>query len=67
MADQSKIDIRKPSSATETPDNVKEKRTLGDLMMTVNNYAFIVCACGLKMKVPPDYKEKSLSVQNADG
>ncbi len=60
LADQSKIDIRKPSSDAETPNNVKEKRTLGDLMMTINNYAFIVCACGLKMKVPPDYKEKSV-------
>jgi len=25
-----------------------------DLMRAVNNYAFIACACGLKMKIPPD-------------
>ena len=61
LADQAKIDIRKPSAETITADKVKEKRTLGDLMMTVNKYAFIACACGLKMKVPPDYKKKMIT------
>ena len=61
LADNSKIDVRKPSSEIKSQDNIKEKRDLGDLMMTVNKYAFIVCACGLKMKVPPDYKEKSIT------
>ena len=61
LADQTKIDIRKASSDSESSNKVKEKRTLGDLMMTVNKYAFIACACGLKMKIPPDYKEKSIT------
>jgi heat shock protein HtpX len=61
LADNTKIDVRKPESDIESHDNVKEKRNLGDLMMSVNKYAFIVCACGLKMKVPPDYKEKSIT------
>lgn len=61
LTDNTKIDIRKPASQIETKNNVKEKRSLGDLMMSVNKYAFIVCACGLKMKVPPDYKEKSIT------
>ncbi len=61
LADSTKIDVRKASSEIKSHDNVKEKRSLGDLMMTVNKYAFIVCACGLKMKVPPDYKEKSIT------
>jgi len=61
LSDQTKIDIRKASSDLEPASNIKEKRTLGDLMMTINKYAFIVCACGLKMKVPPDYKEKSIT------
>lgn len=61
LADTSKIDIRKPGAAGETRNKVNEKRTLGDLMMTLNKYAFIACACGLKIKVPPDYKEKSIT------
>ena len=61
LADKARIDIRKASTDLETANKVKEKRSLGDLMMTINKYAFIVCACGLKMKVPPDYKEKSIT------
>ncbi len=60
LSDNTKINIRKPSLTEESTDHTKEKRTLGDLMMTVNKYAFIACACGLKMKVPPDYKDKSI-------
>lgn len=61
LKDDAKIDMREASSASESQNSVNEKRTLGDLMMTLNKYAFIVCACGLKMKVPPDYKEKSIT------
>lgn len=39
--------------------NIKEKkdikRELGDIMMAVNNYSFINCSCGLKMKIPPGF------------
>jgi heat shock protein HtpX len=26
-------------------------------MMAVNQYTFIDCDCGLKLKIPPEYKE----------
>jgi heat shock protein HtpX len=39
----------------------KTMREVGDLMRTVNKYAFIACTCGLRIKVPPDYKKKTLS------
>ena len=61
LGDSTPIDIRKPSDGKETTGKVQEKRTLGDLMMTVNNYAFIMCACGLKIKVPPEYKDTSIT------
>jgi heat shock protein HtpX len=31
-----------------------------DLMRAVNGYAFLMCACGLKIKVPPDMKESEI-------
>jgi heat shock protein HtpX len=40
--------------------NKKTKRDMGDIMMKVNEYSFINCSCGLKIKVPPDYKKKEL-------
>ena len=48
------------------PDVVKEQsekqeaRDVMDLMRAVNGYAFLVCACGLKIKVPPDMKETEI-------
>jgi heat shock protein HtpX len=36
------------------------KRDTGDIMMKVNNYSFIDCVCGLKIKIPPDFKKSEL-------
>ncbi len=37
--------------------NLKQtQRDTGDIMMKVNNYTFINCECGLKLKIPPEYK-----------
>ena len=37
------------------------RRESGDIMMTVNNYRFIECSCGLRIKIPPEYGKKSIS------
>jgi heat shock protein HtpX len=54
-------DIRKPS-AEKGPEPAARKglREVSDLMRAVNRYAFLICACGLKIKVPPDYKKSQL-------
>jgi heat shock protein HtpX len=38
----------------------QQQRDAGDIMMKVNNYSFINCTCGLKIKIPPDYRKDSL-------
>ncbi|HEX6790594.1 MAG TPA: M48 family metallopeptidase [Candidatus Krumholzibacteria bacterium] len=49
------------------PDVVREQnekqqtRDVMDLMRAVNGYAFLVCACGLKIKVPPEMKEPEIA------
>ena len=45
----------------EVPGKKKGMRDLGDLMRAVNKYAFLICACGLKIKVPPDFKKPKIS------
>jgi heat shock protein HtpX len=40
--------------------NLNMKRNLGDLMMTVSNYIFLNCSCGMKIKVPPDFKQPEI-------
>jgi heat shock protein HtpX len=53
------VELRNASPAGET--TVKDQqRQLGDVMAKVNNFAFLACPCGLKMKVPPIYKGKQV-------
>lgn len=37
------------------------QRNIGDLIMKLNDYSFINCPCGVKIKIPPDYKKKNVS------
>jgi heat shock protein HtpX len=45
----------------EPSDKRSVKRNAGDIMMAVNNYRFIDCTCGLRIKIPPDYRKESIS------
>lgn len=39
----------------------QQTRDVMDLMRAVNGYAFLMCACGLKIKVPPDFTEAQIA------
>jgi heat shock protein HtpX len=55
LKEKERIGIRQPSEEVEeTTSNKKTARDAIDIMRAVNDYAFLLCACGLKMKVPPD-------------
>ncbi len=41
--------------ASEVMDNKTTARSSNDIMMKVDNYAFINCDCGMKLKVPSNY------------
>jgi heat shock protein HtpX len=52
----------------------KQIRQIGDIMRKVNGFLFLTCGCGLKIKVPPDFKahavecprcRRTLSLQTA--
>jgi heat shock protein HtpX len=34
----------------------KQMRQVGDIMRRVNQFVFLTCACGLKLKIPPNFK-----------
>ncbi len=50
------------ASAQKQPQRARKKqaRDVGDLMRAVNKYAFLACACGLKVKVPPNFKKPQI-------
>jgi len=49
------------------PDVVREQsekaqaRDVMDLMRAVNGFAFLLCACGLKIKVPPEFTDPQIT------
>ena len=54
--------IREPMEDPEAAKNKKAQvRDAIDLMRAVNGYAFLVCACGLKIKLPPDFDKPAIN------
>lgn len=57
-----RVKIREPHPDVLKQMSQKEQtRDVMDLMRAVNGYAFLICACGLKIKVPPDMQEPSVA------
>ncbi len=51
------VAMKKPSVGWFTKqDEKKVKRTSGDLIMQLNDFSFINCQCGVKIKIPPEFK-----------
>lgn len=59
ILDTAEIPVR-GSSVPEGAARVSPSREVLDLMRAVNRFSFLICTCGLKMKVPPDFKDPSL-------
>jgi heat shock protein HtpX len=62
LTDSSKIELRSSElSQTSFETDKLVKREVGDLMMRLNNFVFINCNCGIKLKVPPDFKSNNIT------
>jgi len=61
-ATKEEIAIREAAAKEEKKKRVeKQLHQVGDIMRRVNGFAFLACACGLKLKVPPNYKGNTVS------
>jgi heat shock protein HtpX len=55
------VSIREPSiEKTDTKTEKDSVREAIDLMRAINGFAFLLCACGLKIKLPPDFEKKQI-------
>jgi len=51
------IALRQASAeAKKEEKRQKQVRQVGDIMRRVNSFIFLTCVCGLKLKVPPNFK-----------
>jgi heat shock protein HtpX len=47
---------QKGEEAVKEQRKAKQIRQVGDIMRIVNGFVFLSCVCGLKLKVPPNFK-----------
>ncbi len=53
------VDIRKPAESPKSQGR-QSQRQIGDIMRKVNGFAFIPCACGVQLKLPPEYTARTV-------
>ena len=49
------IALRQASAEAKKEQREKQLRKVGDIMRKVNGFVFLACACGVTLKIPPDY------------
>lgn len=55
--------VREPgaAAAVEPADPRKQFREVGDVVRRVNQFSFLACTCGLKIKVPPGFTKTQVA------
>jgi len=48
--------LREAAAKAKQQRRQTQMRQVGDIMRVVNGFIFLTCACGLKLKIPPNYK-----------
>jgi heat shock protein HtpX len=62
LKDKEPVPIRPAGSPETPPQSAKsQKRQVGNLIRAVNQFRFLTCSCGLKIKVPPEYTQATLA------
>ncbi|MBN2314836.1 MAG: M48 family metallopeptidase [Sedimentisphaerales bacterium] len=55
------VPIRQPGAETTAKERAENQmRQVGDIMRRVNQFVFLTCACGLKLKIPPNFKGQTV-------
>lgn len=59
--DKEQVAIREASErAAKEKRKADQMRQVGDIMRVINGFVFLTCVCGLKLKVPPNYKANTI-------
>jgi len=61
LKDSTPVGIRAAGAQVEEAAAKTKHRDLGDLIRAVNGFIFLTCVCGLKIKIPPDFKQTSVA------
>jgi len=57
LSEKEDVALRQADAEATKKDRAdKQTRQVGDIMRMVNQFIFLTCACGLKLKIPPNFK-----------
>ncbi|MBP8130097.1 MAG: M48 family metallopeptidase [Candidatus Hydrogenedentes bacterium] len=62
LAEATPVPVRGPSGeAAPAPKDARQRmRETGDILRKVNQFLFLACACGMKVKIPPEFKQNHI-------
>jgi len=56
------VELRQAGAEAKKKQRLEtQMRQVGDIMRKVNQFVFLTCLCGLKLKIPPNFKGKSVA------
>ena len=56
------VELRQAGKEAKKKQRIEtQMRQVGDIMRKVNQFVFLTCLCGLKLKIPPNFKGKSVA------
>jgi len=56
------VPLRQAGAQAGKPESRQEQmHQVGDIMRMVNQFVFLTCACGLKLKIPPNFKSPTVT------
>ena len=59
---EEEVPVRGPEEKAGKEEKLqKQMRQVGDIMRRVNQFIFLSCVCGLKLKIPPDFKQDKVN------
>ena len=59
---EEEIPVRKPTAQEQKKEKAQQQmRQVGDIIRRVNQFVFLTCACGLTLKIPPNFKHNSVA------
>jgi len=55
------VELRQAGKEAKKKQRIEtQMRQVGDIMRRVNQFVFLTCLCGLKLKIPPNFKHKKV-------
>jgi len=62
LGEAEEVQLRRPETKAGAKLSAKQQlRQVDDIMRMVNRFAFVTCVCGLKMKIPPNFKKSAVT------